>query len=219
MKASPAGPRLPAEYTIRRAVRSDIAAILDLLAEVTRWLGRKGLDQWQHIGRRDIKVQTDVNIGTVFVVEHHGCVVATITVDRWADADFWRREDNVTRALYVHRMAVTRTHSGIGLGAAMLDWAAARARGRGRSLLRLDAWATNGALHAYYEGLGFEHVRTETVDGRGSGALFARPAAARGGLGPALVDRHRLLAPGASYYRHRYGRRLRRVVPSRPAVA
>lgn len=123
----------------------------------------------------------------VWVVTRRGRVVATITIDHLADADFWRKTDRVRSALYVHRMAVARRESGIGLGAAMLDWAAERVVRAGRSRLRLDAWATNTGLHQYYEKLGFVRVRFETVPGRGSGALFERPATDRQGLGPELV--------------------------------
>ena len=57
---------------------------------------------------------------------------------------------------------------------------------------RLDAWQTNGALHLYYKHLGFEMVRIEHVEHRGSGALFARPADYRHGDGPALIDLARI---------------------------
>jgi hypothetical protein len=40
--------------------------------------------------------------------------------------------------------------------------------------LRLDAWRTNEALHAYYRKAGFQHVRTVEYPHRGSGALFQR---------------------------------------------
>ncbi len=54
------------------------------------------------------------------------------------------------------------------------------------------AWVTNGRLHDYYKALGFDHVRTEVVEGRGSGALFIRPASYRHGSVDLvdLVDGH-----------------------------
>jgi GNAT superfamily N-acetyltransferase len=200
---------LDTSYTIRPAGTGDLWAVLRLLGDATGWLADKGLDQWQGQGaarRRKVKVQTDIAAGVLFVVEHLGRVIATITVDEFADADFWKRKDRPRDALYVHRMAVARTNAGVGLGAAMLDWAAVRAERVGRPLLRLDAWATNTALHGYYRSLRFAHVRTEDVPGRGSGALFARPSEVRTGTGPVLVERPRALASG-HLYGHRYGQR------------
>lgn len=179
-----------ADYGIRQARPGDQDAIMELLREVSRWLAGKDTDQWQcpdFEGRRAMAVETDLGYGTLFVVEHLGRIVATITVDEIADADFWRHEDDVSTALYVHRMAVARTRAGFGLGSAMLDWAAGRATDRGRSALRLDAWVTNTALHDYYENLGFKQLRTRLVPDRGSGVLFERPAAYSCGLGPVLV--------------------------------
>jgi GNAT superfamily N-acetyltransferase len=179
----------PPAYRIRRADAQDVEQIMALVDEAISWLANVGLDQWQRGRRRQRDhLDTDVAEGTVFVVEREDRVVATITVDRFADTDFWRKKDRPRNALYVHRMAVLRAEAGIGLGAAMLDWAAGQVQRCGRTWLRLDAWRTNGRLHVYYKDLGFEKVRTEIVEGRGSGALFARPASYRHGGGPELVD-------------------------------
>lgn len=176
-------------YLIRTAGPNDVEAIMCLLEEATHWLHDRGLDQWQTgRERRERFVRFDISVGTVAVVERDGVIVATITVDDMADADFWKKQDMVHTALYLHRMAVSRDEAGQGLGAAMLDWAGEQALRRGRRRLRLDAWVTNGALHVYYKEQGFNHVRTEDVPGRGSGALFARPARKRTGTGPVLVE-------------------------------
>lgn len=178
-----------AGYRIRAAGAADLDPIMSLLDEAVAWLAGLGLDQWQGSrARQRAHVETDLAEETVFVVEHRDRLVATITVDQFADADFWRDGDDIHNALYVHRMAVARDEAGVGLGSAMLDWAAERTRRCGRSWLRLDAWSTNDKLHFYYEQLGFELVRNDRVEGRGSGALFARSVHSRGGGGPTLVD-------------------------------
>ncbi|WP_214403007.1 GNAT family N-acetyltransferase [Pseudonocardia lacus] len=176
-------PVLPATpVLIRPAVMSDLTQVVALIAEAARWIRQldPGLAQWQtdDCWRRNW-VHLDIVAGTLWVIEDAGRVVATITVDEWADADFWKPEDDVLSAFYCHRMAVTRSHAGRGLGSAMLDWASRLAEGAGRPLLRFDAWSTNHALHQYYKGLGFEMVRNEPLEWRGSGALFQRRSAVR----------------------------------------
>ncbi len=179
-----------APYRIRLAEANDIELIMSLLDEVITWLADLGLDQWQgNRARQRQHVATDIGEESLFVVEKLGKVVATITIDEQADADFWRHKDNPLSALYVHRMAVAPAEAGIGLGSAMLDWAAEQVERRDRALLRLDAWSTNDKLHQYYKQLGFRLLRNHPVEGRGSGALFERPATERCGRGPVL-DKH-----------------------------
>lgn len=174
---------------IRRAQPDDAARIMTLLDEAIQWLAAQRLDQWQNsVNRQRAHLRTDIGAETVFLVECDEAVVATITVDEFADSDFWKPSDNVKSALYVHRMAVARAKAGMGLGSAMLDWAAARAERCNKAWLRLDAWRTNGGLHVYYKDLGFEMVRNDLVPGRGSGALFQRPVTELHGGGPLLVD-------------------------------
>lgn len=172
---------------IRRAVPGDVDAVSALLEKAAVWLAERGSDQWQGPAiRRQEFVARDIAWETVHVVEVDGQVTGTITVDEMADSDFWKPADDVKAALYVHRMAVSRELTGIGLGSAMLDFAGSRAVASGKQFLRLDAWRTNTALHQYYKGQGFEVVRVEDLAHRGSGALFQRPAWVVQGSGPRL---------------------------------
>jgi GNAT superfamily N-acetyltransferase len=63
-----------------------------------------------------------------------------------------RRPTTPERALYVHRMVVTRSAAGGDIGGVMLDWAADLAAGRGLAWLRLDAWRTNLRLVGHQRG-------------------------------------------------------------------
>jgi GNAT superfamily N-acetyltransferase len=103
----------------------------------------------------------------VFLVRQDGRVVGTLTLDDYADPEFWTPDDDPGSALYVHRMIVTREAPGQDLGGAMLDWAAKQAARTGRAWLCLDAWRTNLALHRYYERHGFVRVRTVVLPHRG----------------------------------------------------
>ena len=54
----------------------------------------------------------------------------------WADPMFWLQADH--EALYVHHLAVKRSHAGRGIGEQLLVWAAELTAGAGRSFLRSD---------------------------------------------------------------------------------
>ena len=97
-----------------------------------------------------------------------------ITADERADPELWTDQDRHDDALDVHRMVVDRSAARQGGGGKLLDWAESLAAGRGRKLLRLDAWRTNEPLHACYRQQGFAPVRVVGLSHRGTGALFQR---------------------------------------------
>lgn len=167
---------------ISLALPADINAIYELYREAQAWLKGKGLEQWQPAGVSQVQQLEQVRgrigrailAGTCYVARLDGQIVATLTLDEFADPEFWTPEDRPEEALYVHRMIVSRQAAGGDLGKALLDWAAAEAARKGKRWLRLDAWQTNYALHRYYVRQGFRHVRTMVYTHRGSGALFER---------------------------------------------
>ncbi len=171
---------------VRVAGHTDLDSVVRLQAEAVRWIGNRGLDQWQPAqGGRQAPEQVQRRIadaisrGECYVAVEGSRIVATITVDEFADPEFWQECDEPSAALYVHRMIVARNYSGRGIGEALIDFASEIAARRGKKWLRLDAWRTNLALHRYYLHLGFKHVRTVSLEHRGSGALFQRPARRR----------------------------------------
>lgn len=173
---------------VRLARVADLDALMTLFCEAVDWLADRGLDQWQSAdrARQRTQVHSDIVAGAVWVVLDGDVIVATITVDEWADTDFWHHCDHVDDALYAHRMTVAGTHRGRALGSALLDWASEIAERESRSWLRFDAWSTNSELHGYYKRLECDMVRNVPVAWRGSGALFERRADVRSG-GPRLV--------------------------------
>ena len=60
--------------------------------------------------------------------------------------------------LYLHRVARAPGYHGRGLMDAVLAWATIECKRRGLAGLRMDTWAGNAPLIAYYERLGFRIV-------------------------------------------------------------
>lgn len=171
---------------LRRARMADIDTILDWRTQRAAWLAARGQAQWQTPWPR-WAVAAAIQAGQTWLAYDGPTPAASITLtaytdldglwksDRADDADaLWHPVDDPANALYASKMMVPLDHAGAGLGSELLDWAAGRAYDAGVLWLRLDAWTTNTRLHAYYTGLGFEHVRTVTT--RASGACFQRPA-------------------------------------------
>jgi GNAT superfamily N-acetyltransferase len=174
--------------TVRPARADELETVASLWQEAAAWLAERGLDQWQYPPRHESIARNIAAGDECWLAEHDGQVVATITLDRHADLEFWQPEDDPDAALYVHRMVVARSSAGLDLGSALLDWACRRTAAAGKRWVRLDAWRTNPGLHRYYEGQGFSPVRIVDLAHRGSGALYQRPADTQLGRGPLVQE-------------------------------
>jgi GNAT superfamily N-acetyltransferase len=162
---------------IRLARESDLDSLVVLYESVRQWLIGRGLDQWKNNTSNRIRdrIQDSIQDRCCFVAEDNGEIVGSITVDTFADPEFWHDDDCPEDALYAHRMVVNRQESGQKVGEQLLRWAEQLAKQRGKRWLRLDAWRTNTRLHQYYSEQGFDLVRIVELGHRGSGALFQKP--------------------------------------------
>jgi len=165
---------------IERACPDDLAHVLDMRSEAAIWLGELGTDQWSRPfpdePTQTARLLDGILSGETWMVRDGAATVGTITVNSFANPLLWTEAERVEPARYVHKMTVRRSHAGTGLGGHMLDWAGDRAATEGAIWLRLDAWTTNIALHAYYRKQGFVHIRNVVRPDYPSGALFQRPA-------------------------------------------
>ncbi|MFF4556377.1 GNAT family N-acetyltransferase [Streptomyces sp. NPDC001422] len=166
------------EY-LRPAGVEDVPALLALRTEAEEWLRGKGTDQWSdpETGERAItKWRASIDEGRAWVViGERNEVLATVSRGP-VDRDFWNDADHPESALYLYKLIVSREASGRQLGSRIIDWMSRLAALEGRQWVRIDTWRTNSGLHAFYERLGFEHVRTEEPSHRRSGWLAQRPA-------------------------------------------
>lgn len=166
------------EY-LRPAAAEDVPALLALRAEAEGWLRTKGTDQWSdpETGERAIsKWRASIDEGRAWVVVGESDEVLATVSRGPVDRDFWTDDDRPETALYLYKLMVARDASGRQLGARVIDWMSRLAALEGRTWVRIDTWRTNTGLHAYYERLGFKHVRTEAPSHRRSGWLAQRPA-------------------------------------------
>lgn len=170
-------------FAIGPACTGELDTILALRAEASQWLAERGIDQWSRPwpseqGQRE-RIAASIAAGETWMVRDGCTVAATIAVDRYADPRLWTRAERAEPARYVHRLIVARAYAGLGLGARLLDWVELAAAHAGDRWLRVDVWADNPRLQAYYQRLRFVPVRIVTSGDYPSGALLQRrvPAA------------------------------------------
>jgi len=175
-------------FALRLGMPGDLDEIRGLVREAAEWLRTsKDTDQWANPwpdpARQTERILNDLLKGKTWIVWDGTSAAATITVDteeplHLNEQPVWPAHKRREPALYVRRVIVSRRYAGLGLGAALLDWAADVAKRDHRAaLIRIDVWTTNTELHAYYEGQRF--TRREGRDprelaGYPSQALFER---------------------------------------------
>lgn len=147
---------MSADVVVEPAQAGDVDAVLALRASLEEWMEQAGVVQWPRGSLPRERVEAQLAAGEWHVVRGGpGEVVGTLRL-LWSDPDFWGDDD--APAVYVHGLMTARSRVGTGLGAALLDWAAARGREAGVGLLRLDCRTTNPALRRLYEAHGFTAV-------------------------------------------------------------
>jgi len=161
--------------TIKHATAADLMEVLALLNEAAAWLHSRGLDQWPD-GFSANRIGPMVARHEVWIARNDGRPVGTVTISGEADPDFWTAAESREPAVYLSKLAISRSEAGSGLGALLLRWAVDYAARIGCDWARLDAWRTNDQLHAYYHRQGWEQLRIVSLPHRRSGALFQRPA-------------------------------------------
>ena len=164
--------------TIRLATADDISDVIGLLNSASDWLKGRGSDQWGR-GFGPDRIGPMVDRREVYIArEVDGTPIATGAMSPNGDADFWTEGELSENARYLNKVTTARSHAGRGLGTMLFRWLVNRASEQGAAVVRLDAWRTNFALHAYYRRTGWEYVRTVELPHRRSGAHLeglARP--------------------------------------------
>jgi GNAT superfamily N-acetyltransferase len=154
-------------------------SIVSLIEEAAEWLRSRNTDQWAlpwpSRAARDDRILDDLRQEKTWIGWDRRTPAATITADPDAHP-YWPDQWHADPAIYVHRLVVSRPYAGVGLGAALLDWASRKgARDDGAVWIRANAWTTNKGLHDYYVKQGFTSCGFCPDDGYPSGAMFQRP--------------------------------------------
>jgi GNAT superfamily N-acetyltransferase len=140
---------------IRQATGEDTRTLVETLTEAANWVEQMdGTIMWVEGELEEHRVRAEAEAGMFVVAEADGTVVGAIRF-QLEDQLFWPDLDGRDSA-FVHRLAVRRSHAGQGISTALLQWAADRARSRGKHYLRLDCDADRTRLRALYERFGFQ---------------------------------------------------------------
>ena len=88
--------------------------------------------------------------------------IACIFSVYYSDELFWREKEK-NEAVYLHRIGVNPNYKGQKQFQWILDWAIQHAKEKGRRFIRLDTWANNPNIIAYYQSFGFKWIEDYTT--------------------------------------------------------
>lgn len=139
---------------VEPASASDLAAAREAYAHARAIQREQGATLWPVFP--DASIVAEIEGGRLYRVTD-GDALAGVFSLAYDDAAIWGARERGAH-LYLHRIARAASYDGRGLVAAVLDWAEAHCRALGRAGLRMDTWASNEALVAYYARFGFRLV-------------------------------------------------------------
>ena len=148
------------------AAPAEVAEIAQVLQEAARWIETWRGRLWDPDLLGEDFVAPVVARGEFLVARADGAI-AGVAIVQPEDALFWP-DRPAGEAGYLHKLAVRRAHAGQGVSRALIEAAAMRAAGWGRSLLRLDC---HPDLARVYEGFGFRPIDRREVEHPQSGRI------------------------------------------------
>lgn len=140
--------------TITNTHTSEMDAVRNLFQKVIQFHKRRNHPVWSDIDTSTIHL--DINLKRQFKIALRNEVLAVFTVLR-EDISIWG--DRCKKdAIYLHRIAINPDFKGKKLFDEILEWAKRKAENSNVSFIRMDTWAENKKLIAYYMKFGFEKV-------------------------------------------------------------
>jgi GNAT superfamily N-acetyltransferase len=168
------------ETVIHRAEAADLLLVAALFDDVMLWLTSIGLDgQW---GSGPLPMDPEqlpeewkrgIEAGEQYLAILLGRPVAAFRLHFDAPVERWGKVAD--DAGYVSGLVVRPAVSGLGIGRLLLDWAGRQSKQQGKRFLRLDCWADNARLCAYYEAAGFQPRGEYHFNDEWRGRLFEKP--------------------------------------------
>ncbi len=140
----------------------DVHDIWRLRRQLEDWIAAQGIDQWLPGEVPEAVIDEQVGLRQWYVLRQQAKLAAALRL-LWSDPDVWDVPDG--ESIFVHGLMVDRSRAGTGLGASLLDWAAAQAQRRGARWVRLDCAATNTRLCHYYCRQGFTMAGFKKLSG------------------------------------------------------
>lgn len=135
--------------------------IFGIIEENAQWLLAKGIIQWPLdwlADERDAIYQSVLD-GNYYCSKIDQDIAAVVELKTGPEV-LW--DNDLSDALYLHKLAICRQYSGCNMGLEILDQVKMRAMEQNITSIRLDCVAHNTKLRNYYESYGFKLINKKS---------------------------------------------------------
>lgn len=140
--------------TITYQTHDDLEIIYWLYEQAIAFQREKGYQVWNGYDANTIADDLKYQYG--FKMVEQGEIIGIFSLIP-SDPIIWGDKDQ-NDALYLHRVMTNPNFRGRNLVGDMIEYAAKYTHEKGKSFLRLDTWAANPKIIAYYERFGFTYL-------------------------------------------------------------
>ena len=144
---------------IRLSQPQDLPTLMAIFHEAQRTIADLGIDQWQNGYPSEPVVLDDIALGRSYVAEREGIICGTfvlVEAEPTYDTIYegaWSAPDYIA----IHRVAVPVAYRGSGVCDAIISYAAAYAKARDKSALRIDTHRGNLPMRRMLEKRAFAY--------------------------------------------------------------
>jgi len=176
-------------HSIVNATTGDLPVIYQLFEEAILFQKKNNYVGWNSYDKEFIR--NDVENGLLYKMVGNGHIICIFCIC-YSDTLIWREKEKGD-AIYLHRLVLNQQFKGQKVFQQVLNWAIQFAKGRNLTYIRMDTWAANEKLIAYYKSYGFSFIENYTTPNTNSLPLQHR------NLNVALLE---LIIPSVSLAMH-----------------
>jgi ribosomal protein S18 acetylase RimI-like enzyme len=147
---------------IRKAEISDLENIMLMYKSCVAGMVENGIDQWDETYPNTEIISEDLNVGTYYVSEMDGTIIAGINIDKNQDDTYlaldW--EDKSDSFLVVHRLGVKEEFWNKKIGKDLMLFTEKLVIEKGLKSIRLDTYSGNPKAMEFYRRLGYTELGT-----------------------------------------------------------
>ncbi|NLY77092.1 MAG: GNAT family N-acetyltransferase [Tissierellia bacterium] len=145
----------------RRAVKSDIDRIMNIIKQAQDYFKEQGINQWQNNYPNPDTINKDIEKGYGYVLLKEGEIVGTVAVSFDGERTYDRIYDgkwigNIDYAV-IHRMAIDSNLRGQGLASVIIDNIERMCLAKDIHSIRIDTHEDNKSMQRLIEKNGFKY--------------------------------------------------------------
>ena len=146
-------------YQVSNTTIKDLKYSYRLFEEAINYIKKNNYVGWTTYDKNFIK--QDIANKLQFKITNEGNILCLFSIC-YTDALIWREMEKGD-AVYLHRIVVNPEFKGQKQFDKILSWTKAFAAEKGLKYIRMDTWAANPNIIAYYKSFGFKHIEDYTT--------------------------------------------------------